>query len=76
MKPGNLGQVVGAVIKGVEPDAAAANVAATGAVMAQRWAPCRRQQAGRPESSLAPSVPTRGHSPKSRARKMENPRRI
>jgi len=35
VKPGKTGQVIGAVSSGVVPDAAEANIAATGAVMAQ-----------------------------------------
>ena len=75
-KPGNNGQVIGAVSIGVDPGSACAIMAAICFAIAQWCAPCRRQQGGRRESSLAWSVPVRGHSPKNSARKMEVPRRI
>jgi hypothetical protein len=44
--------------------------------MAQWCAPWRRQHAGRPASSLAPSVAARGPKPKNRISEMESARRI
>jgi hypothetical protein len=60
----------------VEPDAACAIIAAIRMAMAQWCAPCRRQQGGSRESSLASSVPVRGHRPKNSTMKIEVPRRI
>jgi len=55
-KPGKEGQVAGAVNAGVEP-VACASAACISSLMAQWCAPCRRQQAGRRESSLASRTP-------------------
>ena len=44
--------------------------------MAQWCAPWRRQQGGRRASSLAWSVPVRGHKPRNRTMKTESQRRI
>ena len=55
-KPGKDGQVGGAVNAGVEP-IARASAACISSLMAQWCAPCRRQQAGRRESSLASRTP-------------------
>ena len=53
-----------------------ARIAAMRMAMAQRCAPCLRQQGGRLASSLPSSRTDNGPSPKNRIRKMEKPRRI
>ena len=74
-KPGKQGQVTGAVTIGVPPDAASAVMAIIRMDMAQWWAPWRRQQGGRRDSSLPGMSAASGPSQKSRIRKMESNRR-
>ncbi len=73
MNPGNNGQVIGVCSVGV---LLGIFIAAICIAIAQWCAPCRLQHAGKRESSLAASVPVRGHSPKNSTSRMENPRRI
>jgi hypothetical protein len=75
-KPGKSGQVIGAASIGVELDADLAIMAAICIAMAQWCAPWRRQQGGRRASSLACSVPVRGHKPRNRIMNTESQRRI
>lgn len=75
-KPGKSGQVIGAVSIGVELDAVLAIMTAICIAMAQWCAPWRRQQGGKRASSLAWSIPVRGHKPRNRIMKTESDRRI
>lgn len=75
-KPGNNGQVIGAVSIGVDPGSACAIMAAICFAIAQWCAPCRRQHGGRRDSSLASISPVRGQRPKTRTSRMERARRI